>query len=131
MDGEPESLDEWYKLAIKYDNQYKLVMANRKKREPIKPKIARKEKEVTVGQMLSESDRKDYMVAGKCFHCAKTGHVSQDCPTKGQAQQIPPPKYEPKKLSPQEAFTKIRVLIAEQGEGEQEEIFDLMGKEGF
>uniref|UniRef100_A0A0W0FK55 Retrotransposon gag domain-containing protein n=1 Tax=Moniliophthora roreri TaxID=221103 RepID=A0A0W0FK55_MONRR len=48
-DGEPETLDEWYKLAIKYDNQYKLVMANRKKREPIKPKIARKEKEVTVG----------------------------------------------------------------------------------
>uniref|UniRef100_A0A0W0FTY5 Retrotransposon gag domain-containing protein n=1 Tax=Moniliophthora roreri TaxID=221103 RepID=A0A0W0FTY5_MONRR len=64
-DGEPETLEEWYKLAIKYDNQYKLVMANRKKREPIKPKIARKEKEVTVGRLLSESDRKDYMVAGK------------------------------------------------------------------
>uniref|UniRef100_A0A0W0FE03 CCHC-type domain-containing protein n=2 Tax=Moniliophthora roreri TaxID=221103 RepID=A0A0W0FE03_MONRR len=130
-DGEPETLDDWYKLAIKYDNQYKLVMANRKKREPIKPKIARKEKEITVGRLLSESDRKDYMVAGKCFRCAKTGHVSRDCPLKGQAQQTPPPKYEPKKLSPREAFTKIRVLIAEQGEGEQEEIFDLMGKEGF
>ncbi|KAI3606121.1 hypothetical protein WG66_003979 [Moniliophthora roreri] len=48
MDREPETLDEWYKLVVKYDNQYKLVMANRKKREPIKPKIARKEKEVTV-----------------------------------------------------------------------------------
>ncbi|ESK81256.1 hypothetical protein Moror_8492 [Moniliophthora roreri MCA 2997] len=130
-DGEPEILDEWYKLAIKYDNQYKLVMANRKKRELIKPKIARKEKEVTVGRMLSESDRKDYMVAGKCFHCAKISHISRDCPTKGQIQQTPLPKYEPKKLSPQEAFTKIRALIAEQGEGEQEEIFDLMGKEGF
>uniref|UniRef100_A0A0W0EVA2 Retrotransposon gag domain-containing protein n=1 Tax=Moniliophthora roreri TaxID=221103 RepID=A0A0W0EVA2_MONRR len=47
-DGEPETLDEWYKLAIKYDNQYKLVMANRKKRELIKPKIARKEKEVMI-----------------------------------------------------------------------------------
>uniref|UniRef100_A0A0W0FPW8 CCHC-type domain-containing protein n=1 Tax=Moniliophthora roreri TaxID=221103 RepID=A0A0W0FPW8_MONRR len=128
---EPKTLDEWYKLAIKYDNQYKLVMANRKKREPIKPKIARKEKEVTVGQLLSESDRKDYMVSGKCFRCAKTGHISRDCPLKGQAQQAPPPKYEPKKLSPREAFTKIRALIAEQGEGEQEEIFDLMGKEGF
>ncbi|ESK81426.1 hypothetical protein Moror_9657, partial [Moniliophthora roreri MCA 2997] len=82
-------------------------MANRKKREPIKPKIAWKEKEVTVGQLLSESDRKDYMAAGKCFRCAKTGHLSRDCPLKGQAQQIPPPKYEPKKLSPREAFTKI------------------------
>ncbi|KAI3605797.1 zinc finger cchc domain-containing protein 16-like [Moniliophthora roreri] len=99
-DREPETLDEWYKLVIKYDNQYKLVMANRKKREPIKPKIVRKEKEVTVGRILSKSDRKDYMVAGKCFRCAKTGHVSRDCPTKGQAQQTPPPKYEPKKLSP-------------------------------
>ncbi|ESK85723.1 hypothetical protein Moror_2484 [Moniliophthora roreri MCA 2997] len=47
-DGEPETLDEWYKLAVKYDNQYKLVMANKKKRELIKPKIAQKEKEVTV-----------------------------------------------------------------------------------
>ncbi|ESK85174.1 hypothetical protein Moror_17172 [Moniliophthora roreri MCA 2997] len=130
-DGEPETLDDWYKLAIKYDNQYKLVMANRKKRELIKPKITRKEKEVTVGRLLSESDRKDYMVAGKCFHCAKTSHISRDCPTKGQAQQSLPPKYEPKKLSPREAFTKIQALIAEQGEGEQEEIFDLMGKEGF
>ncbi|ESK81096.1 zinc finger cchc domain-containing protein 16-like [Moniliophthora roreri MCA 2997] len=99
-DREPEMLDEWYKLVIRYNNQYKLVMANRKKREPIKPKIARKEKEVTVGRLLSKSDRKDYMVAGKCFCCAKTGHVSRDCPTKGQAQQTPPPKYEPKKLSP-------------------------------
>ncbi|KAI3607971.1 hypothetical protein WG66_004640 [Moniliophthora roreri] len=106
-------------------------MANRKKREPIKPKITWKEKEVTVGRLLSESDKKDYMVAGKCFHCAKIGHVSRDCPTRGQAQQTPPPKYEPKKLSPREAFTKIRALIAEQGEGEQEETFDLMGKEGF
>ncbi|KAI3620770.1 hypothetical protein WG66_008025 [Moniliophthora roreri] len=130
-DGEPKTLDKWYKLAIKYDNQYKLVMANRKKREPIKPKIARKEKEVTVRRMLSESDRKDYMVAEKCFHCAKTGHISRDCPTKGQAQQTLLPRYKPKKLSPREAFTKIRALIAEQGEGEQEEIFDLMGKEGF
>uniref|UniRef100_A0A0W0F0U8 CCHC-type domain-containing protein n=1 Tax=Moniliophthora roreri TaxID=221103 RepID=A0A0W0F0U8_MONRR len=93
--------------------------------------IRQPEKEVTVRRLLSESDRKDYMVAGKCFRCAKTGHVSRDCPTKGQAQQAPPPKYEPKKLSPREAFTKIRALIAEQGEGEQEEIFDLMGKEGF
>ncbi|ESK85232.1 hypothetical protein Moror_11389 [Moniliophthora roreri MCA 2997] len=48
-DGEPKTLDEWYKLVIRYNNQYKLVMANRKKREPIKLKIARKEKEVTVG----------------------------------------------------------------------------------
>uniref|UniRef100_A0A0W0FBX9 CCHC-type domain-containing protein n=1 Tax=Moniliophthora roreri TaxID=221103 RepID=A0A0W0FBX9_MONRR len=108
-------------------------MANRKKKEPIKPKIARKEKEVVIGQMLSESDRKDYMAAGKCFHCAKISHLSRDCPTKGQTQQTPPlpPKYEPKKLSLREAFTKIRALIAKQGEGEQEEIFDLMGKEGF
>ncbi|ESK81246.1 hypothetical protein Moror_14414 [Moniliophthora roreri MCA 2997] len=98
MDGEPETLDEWYKLAIKYDNQYKLVMANRKKREPIKLKITWKEKEVTVRRLLSESDRKDYMVTGKCFCCAKTSHISRDCPTKGQAQQTLLPKYEPKKL---------------------------------
>uniref|UniRef100_A0A0W0F252 Reverse transcriptase-rnase h-integrase n=1 Tax=Moniliophthora roreri TaxID=221103 RepID=A0A0W0F252_MONRR len=34
-----------------------------------------------------------------------------------------------KKLSVQEAFTKIKAMVLEQGEAEQEEIFDLMGKE--
>ncbi|ESK82868.1 hypothetical protein Moror_1400 [Moniliophthora roreri MCA 2997] len=95
----PTTLDEWFSLSICYDNQYKFAMAQKKKRmekETVKPKIQRKEKEVTIGR-LSKSDK----------------HISKDCPLKKQTNQAPP----------------IKAMVLEQGEAEQEEIFDLMGKE--
>ncbi|ESK82793.1 hypothetical protein Moror_12292, partial [Moniliophthora roreri MCA 2997] len=101
-DGAPETLDEWYQTAIKYNNQYKLVIANKKRRsakEPVKLKVLRKEKEVVIGGILSESDRKDYMAQGKCFCCAKTSHLSQDFPIKGQTPQPVLAQTEPRKLS--------------------------------
>uniref|UniRef100_A0A0W0GFS0 Retrotransposon gag domain-containing protein n=1 Tax=Moniliophthora roreri TaxID=221103 RepID=A0A0W0GFS0_MONRR len=77
----PETLDKWYEIAIRYDNQYKFTMANKKRRQPketIKPKINRKEKEVVINRTfpLSDSDKKDYMVQGKCFQCAQISHIS-------------------------------------------------------
>ncbi|KAI3612289.1 hypothetical protein WG66_012115 [Moniliophthora roreri] len=48
-EGPPETLDKWYEIAIRYDNQYKFAMANKKRRqlkETVKLKINRKEKEV-------------------------------------------------------------------------------------
>ncbi|ESK90290.1 hypothetical protein Moror_7647 [Moniliophthora roreri MCA 2997] len=59
-DGAPETLDKWYQTAIRYDNQYKLVMANKKRRrpkEPVKPKVLWKEKEVVISGILSESEQ--------------------------------------------------------------------------
>uniref|UniRef100_A0A0W0GC45 Putative reverse transcriptase-rnase h-integrase n=1 Tax=Moniliophthora roreri TaxID=221103 RepID=A0A0W0GC45_MONRR len=79
---------------------------------------------------LDKCDKKDYMIQGKCFQCAQIGHISQDCPLKGQIQteRILPLKAEPK-MTPQDVFTKVQKMILEQGAAEQEEIFDLMGKE--
>ncbi|KAI3610162.1 hypothetical protein WG66_007432 [Moniliophthora roreri] len=51
LEGAPTTIDEWYQLAIQYDNQYKFVMATKKRRvpkEPIKLKIVQKEKEVVI-----------------------------------------------------------------------------------
>uniref|UniRef100_A0A0W0F7V1 Retrotransposon gag domain-containing protein n=1 Tax=Moniliophthora roreri TaxID=221103 RepID=A0A0W0F7V1_MONRR len=98
----------WYEIAIQYDNQYKFAMANKKRRQPketIKPKINQKEKEVI-------------------------GHISRDCPLKGQIQteRTLPRKPELKKMTPQDVFTGVQKMILEQGAAEQEEIFDLMGK---
>uniref|UniRef100_A0A0W0EU17 Retrotransposon gag domain-containing protein n=1 Tax=Moniliophthora roreri TaxID=221103 RepID=A0A0W0EU17_MONRR len=50
-EGPPETLDKWYEIAIRYDNQYKFTMANKKRRQPketIKLKINRKENEVVI-----------------------------------------------------------------------------------
>ncbi|KAI3601672.1 hypothetical protein WG66_009006 [Moniliophthora roreri] len=137
-EGPPETLDKWYEIAIRYDNQYKFAMANKKRRQPketIKLKINQKEKEVVIHRTfpLSDSDKKDYMIQGKCFRCAQISHISQDCPLKGQIQteRTLPPKPEPKKITPRDVFTKVQKMILEQGAAEQEEIFDLMGKKGF
>ncbi|ESK87126.1 hypothetical protein Moror_11885 [Moniliophthora roreri MCA 2997] len=95
-DGVPETLNDWFKLAIQYDNQYKFAMAQKKKRigrEPVKLKIARKTEETTIGRIepLSESDRWDYIAQGKCFRCTKLGHISRECPLKGQPSILPKP----------------------------------------
>ncbi|ESK81755.1 hypothetical protein Moror_16740 [Moniliophthora roreri MCA 2997] len=78
--GAPDTLEDWYKFAIRYDNQYKLAMANKKRRtttrDAVKPRIVQKEKETMINRILSESDKKDYLAQGKCFRCAKTGHIS-------------------------------------------------------
>ncbi|KAI3613560.1 hypothetical protein WG66_006109 [Moniliophthora roreri] len=134
LEGVPTTLNKWFSLSIRYDNQYKFTMAQKKKqmgRETVKPKIQRKEKEVVIGK-ISESDRQDYLAQEKCFNCAKIGHISKDCPLKRQTNQIPQAQRElPKKFSAQETFMKIKAMVLEQGEAEQEEIFDLMGKKGF
>uniref|UniRef100_A0A0W0FSJ3 CCHC-type domain-containing protein n=1 Tax=Moniliophthora roreri TaxID=221103 RepID=A0A0W0FSJ3_MONRR len=95
-DGVPETLNEWFELAIRYNNQYKFAMAQKKKqigRELVKLKITRKTKETTIGKIgpLSESDRWDYLAQGKCFRCTKLGHISKECPSRGQTSILPKP----------------------------------------
>ncbi|KAI3596468.1 hypothetical protein WG66_003219 [Moniliophthora roreri] len=80
-EGPPKTIDKWYEIAIRYNNQYRFAMANKKWRQPketVKPKINRKEKEVTINRTfpLSDNDKKDYMIQGKCFRCAQIGHIS-------------------------------------------------------
>ncbi|ESK81491.1 hypothetical protein Moror_2193 [Moniliophthora roreri MCA 2997] len=51
MDGIPDTLEDWYNLVIRYNNQYKMVMVNKKRRAPrevVKPKVVRKEKKTVI-----------------------------------------------------------------------------------
>ncbi|KAI3605899.1 hypothetical protein WG66_012477 [Moniliophthora roreri] len=131
-EGYPTTINRWYQAAIKYNNQFKMAEAAREKwrakrgkRELIKLKVTHQEKAV-IRRVLSESDRKDYMAQGKCFKCAQMGHISRDCPMKGQNS-----RTENKKLSAREMFVKTRAMVLKQREAEQNEILDLMGTESF
>ncbi|ESK81446.1 hypothetical protein Moror_15818 [Moniliophthora roreri MCA 2997] len=124
--GRSMDLEGWYEAAIRYDEQYKYYKAVQKpKRFRI---VDDKKKKVSINRMtnqLSDEERKKYMADGRCFRCAKQGHMSQDCPTKqgGEA------KDKKKKLSAREAYTKIRAIIRKQEAEKQTEILDIMEAE--
>ncbi|ESK82722.1 hypothetical protein Moror_5689 [Moniliophthora roreri MCA 2997] len=124
--GRPADLEGWYKAAIRYDEQYKYYEAVQK------PKRFRitddKKKKVSINHMtnqLSEEERKKYMANGRCFRCAKQGHMSRDCPTKTGGDR----KEEKKKLSAREAYVKIQAIVREQEAQEQTELLDIMEAE--
>ncbi|KAI3605216.1 hypothetical protein WG66_013133 [Moniliophthora roreri] len=69
------------------------------------------------------------MTKGLCFRCGQNGHRIKDCPDtlkKDEKKQ-----EEPKKLSKEERFAKIRALVNEQMEEEKDQLLDLMEQEGF
>uniref|UniRef100_A0A0W0FQD6 CCHC-type domain-containing protein n=1 Tax=Moniliophthora roreri TaxID=221103 RepID=A0A0W0FQD6_MONRR len=104
--GRPADLEGWYEAAIRYDEQYKYYKAVQK------PKQFRitddKTKKVSINRMgtqLNEEEQKKYMADGRCFQCAKQGHMARDCPTKQEGK-----KEERKKLSAREAYVKIQAI---------------------
>uniref|UniRef100_A0A0W0FF01 RNA-directed DNA polymerase n=1 Tax=Moniliophthora roreri TaxID=221103 RepID=A0A0W0FF01_MONRR len=108
LQGRPADLEGWYEAAIRYDEQYKYYEAVQK------PKRFRltdeKKKKVSINRMtnqLSDEEQKKYMADGRCFRCAKQGHMSRDCPTKQNGEV----KEEKKKLSTREAYAKIRAIV--------------------
>ncbi|ESK81231.1 hypothetical protein Moror_14431 [Moniliophthora roreri MCA 2997] len=114
--------DESYKQAIEYgrtwddDNGRKLKWSFRKKEE------------VAIKQ-ISEADQKEYMVKGLCFQCDRGGHWIRDCldsPKKDEKK-----KEEPKKLTKEERYARIKVLVNDQPEEEKNLLIDLMELEGF
>uniref|UniRef100_A0A0W0EUI0 Reverse transcriptase n=1 Tax=Moniliophthora roreri TaxID=221103 RepID=A0A0W0EUI0_MONRR len=106
--GRPADLKGWYEAAIHYDEQYKYYEAVQK---PKRLRIADdKKKKISINwilNQLSEEERKKYMTNGRCFRCAKQGHMSRDCPTKQGGET----KEEKKKLSAREAYVKIRAIV--------------------
>ncbi|ESK94492.1 hypothetical protein Moror_8150 [Moniliophthora roreri MCA 2997] len=108
LQGRLADLEGWYEAAIRYDKQYKYYEAVQK---PKRFQIADdKKKKISINRIsnqLSEEERKKYMTDGRCFQCAKQGHMSRDCPTKQGGET----KEEKKKLSAREAYVKIRAIV--------------------
>ena len=153
-DNIPETLDEWYRKALKVDNDYhkvqRIIKRDAPKKDEGKPRWNfRKERDdsamdvdviTKVYKKMTDEERTELMRKGLCFKCKKQGHFSRDCPEgKGQTTATVTPKMTapaptpatPKKMTAKELTAHIRSLTALLNDEEKTEFYDEAEKEGF
>uniref|UniRef100_A0A0W0FSN7 RNA-directed DNA polymerase n=1 Tax=Moniliophthora roreri TaxID=221103 RepID=A0A0W0FSN7_MONRR len=86
----------------------------------------RKKEEVAIKQ-IGEIDQKEYMSKGLCFRCGRPGHRIKDCPDMPKKDEQK--QEEPKKLTKEERFAKIRALVNDQPKEDKDFLIDLMEQE--
>ena len=152
-DNVPETLPEWYKKALKIDNDYhkvqQIIKRDRPKKEEGKPwwnfwkekdKNAMDIDVITkVYKTMTDKEKTEPMKKGLCFWCRKGGHLSQDCPEKkGKAMTSQPTATTPaptptapKKMTAKELTAHIQSFMALLNDNEKMEFYDEAEWEGF
>uniref|UniRef100_A0A0W0F9Q3 CCHC-type domain-containing protein n=1 Tax=Moniliophthora roreri TaxID=221103 RepID=A0A0W0F9Q3_MONRR len=132
-EGAPSMIKEWMNTAIIFDESYKQVLEYGKTWDDEhggkKPQRSFRKKEEVAIKQITEIDRKEYMAKGLCFRCGKAGHRIKDCPDTLKRDEKK--QEEPKKLTKEERFAKIRALVNEQPKEDKDFLLDLMEQEGF
>ena len=136
-DSPPETLDQWFEKASRFQNNFKCMqrILGRGKEQTRQgtgqqtPRrtfsFPRKERDPNAMDVdrLSVDERTKLMKEGKCFRCKQFGHLSRECPGKGNTtnqNQTPAPK----KWTGKEAATHIRSLIANMDKEEKEKLLE-------
>ena len=150
-DNIPETLEGWYKKALKIDNDYhkvqRIIRRDAQKKDEGKPCWNfRKERDdnamdvdviTKVFKTMTDEERVDLMKKGLCFRCKNGGHLSHDCPEKKGKTTVPQPTTSaptpatPKKMTAKELTAHIRSLTALLNDEEKMEFYDEAEKEGF
>ena len=153
QDNVPETLPEWYKKALKINNDYhkvqRIIRRDMPEKEEGKPKWTfRKEKDnnamdvdviTQVYKTLTDEEKTKLMRKGLCFRCCKAGHLSRDCPEKKGKTMTPhvtattsaPATTVLKKMTAKELTAHIQSLTALLNNKEKTEFYNTAEKEGF
>ncbi|KAG2023242.1 hypothetical protein CC2G_000915 [Coprinopsis cinerea AmutBmut pab1-1] len=138
---EPDTFEEWVKLAIKYDRVYrrnKLLKSlgkrgntpNFRKTLSAFARSTRNNSERDPDAMdidaISTDERTRMMKTGSCFYCREQGHIAKECPKKRKDRNSST-SNDTKKKTPREAAKYIRRLLAQYSPEEEAEILEAAG----
>ena len=147
----PTTLDDWYKWAVQFQNNYIRMQSaisksrgnhatntsnNRNNnRGPRRFYFDHSQKDPNAMDVdaMTTQERDDIMRKGLCFLCREPGHISKFCPKKGQGRSPPPQTTAPlvKKWKGKELHTHIKALIAQMEADDVNTFFEESAKEGF
>uniref|UniRef100_A0A0W0GC63 Retrotransposon gag domain-containing protein n=1 Tax=Moniliophthora roreri TaxID=221103 RepID=A0A0W0GC63_MONRR len=131
-EGAPTIIKDWMNAAILFDESYKQALEYRRtwddEHGEKKPQRNFRKKEDVAIKQITDIDWKEYMAKGLCFRCRRNRHCIKDC--LDMLKKDEKKQEEPKKLSKEERFTRIRALVNEQME-EKNLLIDMMEQEGF
>jgi hypothetical protein len=153
----PTTLDDWYKWAIQFQNNYIRMQSaiaksrgyhaapnasnnkNTNNRGPRRFYFDHSQTQKDPNAMdvdaMTTQEREDIMKKGLCFFCREPGHISKFCLKKGQGRSPPPstmPTNPPvKKWKGKELHTHIKALIAQMEADDVNTFFEESSKEGF
>ena len=146
----PTTLEDWYKWALKFDNNFhrlqRILKRDTAKKEEAKPTgkwtfKPRKDPNAMDVDSITQSinamtaeEQMDFMKKGLCFRCKKPRHISRDCPEKkgtptGTTSTTTATPQ--KKMTPKELVMHIRTFTASMDDKEKEEFFEAAEEEGF